>query len=261
MNYSGKRRRHHKNDYSSDYSEELETINNIIPPKVVDKQEAPFHPELKLILEKGKSYSLKSKKGHFTYYSDKIFSKGIFYFEVEIISTHYNMQSYIKSKIGNNSIKKQYYEEKLKNIGHYSPTVRIGIIQEGSDYEIPIGSLKNSYSYRSIDGFLLQEGRYIKGNPTFKTKDVVGCLIHLKPPKPKFLLGIDNNEINLEDKCYMKFYLNGKELTQKIEDIKEGDYHLGITLYNFAEAKVNFDYDNMKYYKSINNNIEINSIF
>ena len=66
--------------------------------------------------------------------------------------------------------------------------------------------------------------------------------------------------MNWDDKCYMKFYINGKELPQKIEDIKEGDYHFGVTLYNFAEAKIIFDISEMKYYEKLSNNIEINSI-
>ena len=259
MNLSGKRaRRYHKNEFSSD-SEANDTINNSVSPVIV-KQESIFHPEYKLDLEKEKIFELKSKKGHYTYYTTKIFSKGIFYFEVEIISTDYDMLTYIKNKCGNNSIKKQYYEERIKNINNFSPTVRVGIIKNGNDYEIPIGSLKNSYGYRSRDGFLLKEGEYIKGNSIFKTGDIIGCLVHLKPPKPKFLQGIENEEMNLDDKCYMKFYINGKELPQKIEDIKEGDYHFGVTLYNFAEAKIIFDISEMKYYEKSSNNIEINSI-
>ena len=260
MSFAGKRtRRYHRNDYSSE-SESGDSENLYVPPTNTEKKESTFHPEYKLDLEKKQIFDLKSKKGHFTYYTTKIFSKGIYYFEVQIINTNYDMLTYIKNKCGNNLIKKQYYEERIKNINKYSPTVRVGIIKNGNDYEIPIGSLKNSYSYRSSDGFLLKEGEYIKGNPTFKTGDIIGCLVHLKPPKPKFLLGIESEEMNLDDKCYMKYYINGKELEQKIEDIKEGDYHFGVTLYNFAEAKAIFDNSQMKYYKNIASNIEINSI-
>ena len=56
----------------------------------------------------------------------------------------------------------------------------------------------------------------------------------------------------------MNFYLNGKELPYKIEDIKEGDYHFGITLYNFAEAKIIFEPLEMKYFEQISTNFEIN---
>ena len=66
--------------------------------------------------------------------------------------------------------------------------------------------------------------------------------------------------MNLDDKCYMKFYINGKELLQKIEDIKEGNYHFGVSLYNFSESKIIFDSSEMKFYKNIANNIEINAI-
>ena len=77
MNLSGKRaRRYHKNEFSSD-SEANDTINNSVSPVIV-KQESIFHPEYKLDLEKEKIFELKSKKGHYTYYTTKIFSKGIF---------------------------------------------------------------------------------------------------------------------------------------------------------------------------------------
>ena len=231
-------RRNYKADSSSDSEEKESPKEKNISNNYIENQDSIFHPEFKLDLEKSKIYNLKSKKGHYTYYTTKIYSKGIFYFEVKIISTDYDILSYIKNKSGNNLIKKQYNEERIRNINKYMPTVRIGIIKNGNDYEIPIGSLKNSYGFRSKDGYLLVEGKYIKGNPTFRTGDIIGCLIHLKPPKPKFLIGIKNNESNLDDKCYMNFYLNGDELPYKIEDIKEGDYHLGITLYNFAEAKI-----------------------
>ena len=253
-------RRNQKADSSSE-SEGKEIQNDkIVQNNDKNKQDSIFHPEFKLDFEKSKVFNLKSKKGHYTYYTTKIFSKGIFYFEVKIINTDFDILSYIKSKSGNNIIKKQYNEERIKNINKYLPTVRIGIIKNGNDYEIPIGSLKNSYAIRSKDGFLLKEGKYMKGNPEFKTGDLIGCLIHLKPPKPKFLIGIKNEETNLDDKCYMNFYLNGKELPYKIEDIKEGDYHFGVTLYNFAEAKVIFEPLEMKYLEQITNNFEINPL-
>ena len=258
MSLGFKRTRRYKTDSSSD-SEDKEILNNDknISNNAMDKQDSIFHPEFKLDLEKSKIFNLKSQKGHYTYYTTKIFSKGIYYFEVKIISTDFDILSYIKSKTGNSVIKKEYNEDRIKNINKYIPTVRIGILQKGNDHEIPLGSLKNSYSYRSKDGFLLKEGKYLKGNPTFKTGDVIGCLIHLKPPKPKFLMGIKNEEINLDDKCYMNFYINGKELPYKLEDIKEGDYHFGITLYNFAEAKIIFEPLEMKYLTQISNNFEI----
>ena len=261
MSLGFKRTRRNQKADSSSESEGKEIQNDkIAQNNDKNKQDSIFHPEFKLDFEKSKVFNLKSKKGHYTYYTTKIFSKGIFYFEVKIINTDFDILSYIKSKSGNNIIKKQYNEERIKNINKYLPTVRIGIIKNGNDYEIPIGSLKNSYAIRSKDGFLLKEGKYMKGNPGFKTGDLIGCLIHLKPPKPKFLIGLKNEETNLDDKCYMNFYLNGKELPYKIEDIKEGDYHFGVTLYNFAEAKVIFEPLEMKYLEQITNNFEINPL-
>ena len=72
-----------------------------------------------------------------------------------------------------------------------------------------------------------------------------GVLIHLKPPKPKFLK--DDEEIDLDDECYITFFINGKEQEKKINKIKAGNYNIAVTLYNFAEVNVNFAKNQLKF--------------
>lgn len=128
----------------------------------------------------------------------------------------------------------------MKHISQYNPTVRVGLISADNDLDIPIGAIGNSYCYRSIDGALIKGGEYIFGNESFKTGDIIGCFIHLKPPKPEFLKKEEEEAMNvLEDECYVKFYLNGKEQAQKIT-VSEGSYYIGVTLFNFATANVNY---------------------
>ena len=203
-----------------------------------------FHPELKLDLNLSSSFNLLSKKGHFTYYTQTSISKGNFYFEVEITNLNFDIVSFIKSKISD-EVKKKYFTPILNNIKKYSPNIRIGIINEECDLEIPVGAFGKSYCYRASDGVLLNEGNYIQGNDEAKTNDVVGVLIHLKPPKPKFLK--DDEEIDLDDECYITFFINGKEQMYKINKIKAGNYKIALTLYNFAEVNVNFAKNNMKF--------------
>lgn len=201
----------------------------------------PFKPDFIMDTDNSWFYNLYSQKGHYTYHSKKTMISGDYYFEVTLTSLDYDMISYIKMKCVD-EIKKKYYDNILSNIKNYIPTVRIGIINSAGDLEIPIGAESNSYAYRSMDGALIMKGEYTFGNETMKTGDVIGCLVHMKPPKPDFLKTEETqpglNDINEE--CYIKYYVNGREQIKKIEGIVEGNYHFGVTLYNYAEVNVNF---------------------
>lgn len=204
-----------------------------------------FHPEFKLDLNLNSSFNLQSKKGHFTYYTNLSISKGNYYFEVEIANLNFDITQFIKNKISD-EVKKKYFTPILNNIKKYSSNIRIGIINEECDVEIPVGAFGKSYCYRVNDGYLLNEGNYIEGNECSKNNDVVGVLIHLKPPKPKFLKD-DEKEIDLDDECYITFFINGKEQEKKINKIKAGNYNIAVTLYNFAEVNVNFAKNQLKF--------------
>ncbi len=223
---------------------------------IIEEKDEIFNPDFKLDISFHPNFKLTSKKGHFTYYSSEIISTGDFYFEVEVINLNFDISSYIKSKC-TNEVQKKYYEPLLKNTNMYLPNIRVGIVNSKCDLKIPIGAFGNSYSYRANDGNCLKGGKYLSGNNIFKNGDIVGCLIHLKPPKPKFLENNVHLEKDLEDICYIKYYLNGIEQPIKIEGIKEGNYYMGVTLYNFAEASINFSKKRMKFPpKNIEDNIK-----
>ena len=218
------------------FSSDNSLIMSSAPNQTAEKEEPPFHPTLQRDASLASVFSITSQKGHFTYYSKTPISSGDYYFEVEILSVDFDMISFIKSKC-TDEVKKKYYEPLLKNIKNYQSTIRIGVFSTKSEMEIPIGALGDSYGYRSIDGALIKGGEYIMGNETFKTGDVVGCLVHLKPPKPDFLKMEEDNIIG--DESYLKFYINGV-VQKEIVCIKEGDYYLGATLFNYATANINF---------------------
>ena len=217
--------------------------NCSISNQPVEQEEPPFHPIPQLDLMISTIFSLTSQKGHYTYYSKVPISSGDYFFETQITDLSFDTLSYIKSKCVD-EIKKKYYEPLFSNIKNYQPTVRIGILDTKGELDVPIGALANSYGYRSSDGALIGEGEYIYGNKEFKEGDVVGCLIHLKPPKPEFLKMEEDNIIS--DESYLKFYINGVE-QQEILKITEGNYYLGVTLFNHAQADVNFG-KNVQYF-------------
>ena len=238
-------RRIKRNEISNSYSDEDDYISKQ-KENILEEKDEIFNPDFKLDILFHPNFKLTSKKGHFTYYSSETISTGDFYFEVEVTNLNFDIKKYIKSKCIND-VQKKYYNPLLKNINLYLPNIRIGIVNSKCDLKIPIGAFGNSYSYRANDGYCLKGGKYISGNNIYKNGDIIGCLIHLKPPKPKFLENNINKENDLEDICYIKYYLNGNEQPIKIEGIKEGNYYMGVTLYNFAEAYINFSKRKMKY--------------
>ncbi|MCQ2819227.1 MAG: hypothetical protein MJ252_18345 [archaeon] len=222
------------------------------PEASLYEEEFHFNPEFALTNTQLKNkIHLQGKKGHYTYYTEELISVGNYYFEVEIISTDYDMVKHIKAKMDYELFFKtkfmqreqgKYYDVMIQNIKMYSPTVRIGIVDENCDLGLPIGSNGNTYCYRSRDGALLKRGEAILGNEVFKTGDVIGCLVHLKPPKPEFIKKEDEKKDTApveDDECYIKFYYNGEE-QEKYTTIPQGNYRLGVTLYNFPIVELNF---------------------
>jgi hypothetical protein len=237
----------HKRKKSNDDVDQVDSIKieeTLIQSAIVyNNPVQPNPPKFFELDSKAKSiHELTSQKGHFTYYSRQCISTGTFYFEVGIKSLDYNIADYINSK-RTDDVNKKYYDPILSNIKQYSPTIRIGIINCQEDLEIPIGAGDYSYGYRSIDGVLINKGEYISGNKEFHTGDTVGVLVHLKPPKPEFLKAEENHQNEINEECYIKFYMNGEEQAKHIKGIMEGNYYAGLTLYNFAQCNINFGPD------------------
>jgi hypothetical protein len=178
---------------------------------------------------------LKGRKGHLNFTSKQAVSTGTYYFEVSIVSTDYNFLDYIYPKRVDDFSKK-YYENILQNPLNYSPNVRIGFVQNSADFELPLGADEKSYSYRARDGSIIYDGMNKEGNQTYGQGDVIGVLIHLKPPMPEFL----KNTSSKTNECYIKFYKNGEEQKENFINIKEGVYHAAVTLFNFSQVQVNF---------------------
>lgn len=176
-------------------------------------------------------------KGHINYYSKQTVSSGSYYFEVTIKSLEFNINEYINSKRVDEYSKK-YYDSLLSNIKQYVPNLRIGLIHEKGDKDLPLGAEFYSYGYRARDGAIINDGEIINTNSILSKGDIIGVLVNLKPPKPDFLKNIITEEKNSE--CNIKYFVNGIKQEYEFLGITEGNYHACITLYNFAEAIINF---------------------
>lgn len=198
------------------------------------------------------NYNLEGIKGHLNYYSLNPIQSGTFYFEVKINSLDFNVNEWINQK-RIDEFSKKYYENIITKPKLFSPNIRIGISHNKCDLEIPVGSDQNSYCYRLKDGALISEGDIKGHNISCENGDVIGVLIKMKPPMPEFLKAkmLEYEEqISVNNECYIKFYVNGIEQQNNFIGLHEGEYHLVITLYNFAQAEIDFG-NNLKFFNSI----------
>lgn len=208
-------------------------------------------------------FEIKGSMGHTTFHTSQSVSAGTYYFEIEIESIDKNVNDLVNIK-KLDEFQKKYYENLISNPREYQSTIRVGIINKKSDLRMPLGSDKLSYGYRNSDGAIINDGKYIEGNFSFYKKDVVGILVFLKPPMPSFF----KNEIVKEDldsegnirnsESYIKFFINSLPQKNIVLGLWQGEYFPAITLYNFAQVKVNFGRD-FKYIHTIENNKSIKS--
>ena len=240
----------------------LSSSNSNFNTQISSKQEQedpPFHPILQLDTKLSSIYILSARRGHYTYYTKTNISSGLYYYETQITSLDYDIVSYIKSKCIDD-VKKKYYEPLLNNIYNYLPTVRVGIVDSNGTLDIPVGASARSYCYRSKDGTIISEGKYINGSTPCKTGDIIGCLVYLgvnntllsnhsynyTSKVSKKYVDEDNMKIDdMNNECFVKFYVNGIEQSEKIV-ISKGCYKFAITVFNFAKATAFFGRE-MKY--------------
>lgn len=184
-----------------------------------------------------KPINIEGIKGHINYYSHQTVVSGTYYFEVTITSLEFNIQEYINNKRVDEYSKK-YYDSLLFNIKKYVPNIRVGFVHASGDKNLPLGAEPLSYGYRAKDGAIINDGELLNYNQPFAQGDVLGIQVNLKPPKPDFLKNLEVQEKNIE--CYIKYYINGVKQDFEFSGIKEGNYHACVTLYNFAEAIINY---------------------
>jgi hypothetical protein len=137
--------------------------------------------------------------------------------------------------------------------------MRIGLINEKADIDLPLGAERYSYGFRVSDGTLIHDGEYVQTNYNYNKGDVIGVLIHLKPPRPDFLKTDNEDEVNKE--CHLKFYINGQVIERRFIGLFEGLYKAAVTLYNFSKASVNFGphfkFNNFEEYNNIKHFIDL----
>ena len=125
-----------------------------------------------------------------------------------------------------------------------SPHVRVGIGVKEFKCEYVLGFDNKSYSYRDTDGSVFHEGESKKYGEPYGIDDTIGCMVYLKPPKPKSILQEvpedekKFEEINHGSKIF--FFKNGVCEGLAFEKLIQGFYYMGVSLYNHARVRFNF---------------------
>jgi hypothetical protein len=200
-------------------------------------------------------FEISGIKGHKNFFTKQNIDVGFYYFEVTPYNMDYSILDYISNK-RSDEFSKRYYEVIQNNIKDYSPNLRIGLIHEKGDLDLPLGADKYSYGFRVSNGILIHEGEYSNTGYTYNKGDTIGILINLKPPRPDFLKKDNEDEVNRE--CHLRYFINGREIETRFIGLYEGIYKPVVTLYNFAKASVNFgpnlkftnfdEYNNIKHF-------------
>jgi len=212
-----------------------ETHIEVVVPMAVEQDTLDSDYMKCLDVNKNNNVNLKGKKGHSSHYSKQTIETGTYYFEVTVQSLDFNFADYVNPR-RIDDFSKKYYEPILLNMRAYAPNIRVGFISAHEELDLPLGADEKSYGYRCSDGFIINDGDYLEGNSNYSHGDVIGALIHLKPPMPEFLR-TTSTQVN---ECYIKFFKNGIEQPKGFNGIIEGSYHAAITLYNFSQANINF---------------------
>ena len=124
------------------------------------------------------------------------------------------------------------------------PHVRVGIGVKEFKCEYVLGYDNKSYSYRDLDGSVFHEGVSKKYGESYYIDDTIGCMVYLKPPKPKSIkyeMVEDEKkfeEINQGSKIF--FFKNGVCQGLAFENLIQGFYYMGASLYNHARVRFNF---------------------
>lgn len=147
-----------------------------------------------------KPYLFVGDKGHFNYISKEFIEmsskKQAFELKIENCSK-FNYNEYFKDKKKTGHYSSEYFDNLIKN-GNYFPNVRFGIMHEYSDKRITVGTEFITYSYRTLDGALLNNGNLNLYNTYLREDDILGMVIVLRPPKPEFLK--NKNSLSNENK-------------------------------------------------------------
>lgn len=121
------------------------------------------------------------------------------------------------------------------------PQVRIGIATVKFDSEMSLGSDRYSYAYKSADGCVIHDGAKRLYHDEYQEGDIIGCLIHMKPPKPKVKGDSPMKEkIEINEGSKVLFFRNGKCLGVGFTDLIQGFYHAGVSLYMNSKVRMNF---------------------
>jgi Set1/Ash2 histone methyltransferase complex subunit ASH2 len=189
-------------------------VEEPIPEKKVQFCQLKKAPNLKLSQD---NMTVSGAKGHNSVIANYPMIEGTYYFEVKI--------------------------EKANSPNLFTgvePQIRIGVAAKEFDREISLGSDDNSYAYKSVDGYRIHKGFKDIYGERYSEGDVIGCLIHMEPLKPKTQAENGKSQKEINEGSKIIFFKNGVYQGIAFENLVETFYYAGVSLYMNAKARINF---------------------
>lgn len=117
----------------------------------------------------------------------------------------------------------------------YEPAVRVGIAKPSHKLLMPLGGIE-SYCLQCKNGNILYNKEVIAKATPVEPGDTIGMELRMSPPTPPGKSGRSPQRIN--DNSCLIFSRNGEEVG-RIENIHQGFYVMGVSLYNWANVEFN----------------------
>ena len=203
-----------------------------------------YEPEIKKKIhfsDHHKGSTLELSEDHLTVAGDKGYRsisanysiiEGSYYFELKVEKHNKFEDSYRLNSIN------------INEISRIEPHFRIGVATLNHDKEISLGSDIFSYAYKDIDGSIVHNGVKKPYGEKYGDGDIIGCLLHMKPPKPKFKRSEEKdekeNKIEINNGSRLYFFKNGILQGEAFSNLLEGFYYATVSLYMGAKATANF---------------------
>lgn len=146
-----------------------------------------------------------------------------------------------------------YFEVSVQCLGR-TGAVRLGWSKRTLNVDMPVGSVSDSYGYRSLDGTKISHGERQLYGGSFCNDFVIGCLINLGSNGRSLENSISDiiqykgqyyyrRDDSLDDKVcdlegsYVEFFLNGISQGKAYENLKEGRYYPTVSLFSALEEE------------------------
>lgn len=169
-----------------------------------------------------------------------------------------------------------YFEMKCLNANNNEnnsiigdPHCRVGFVTPLADDRVPIGYCENGVSYRDIDGSAVYSSKRKSYGDSYKTGDIIGCLIYMPETEEQHeesIVQVDSDDPQVKQKgetyefilevlkkdtvegSFIAFFKNGQFQGIAQNNIRRCLWYPAVSLYMGAEVSINFGNSKFEYF-------------